>query len=37
MRMGAMGELGLINAQGAVDDHANLVVVDLAQMAYLLG
>lgn len=37
MRMGAMGELGLINAQGAVEDHANLVVVDLAQMAYLLG
>ncbi|PJI99578.1 purine-binding chemotaxis protein CheW [Acidovorax sp. 69] len=37
MRMGAMGELGLINAKGAVDDHANLVVVDLAQMAYLLG
>ena len=37
MRMGAMGELGLINAQGAVEDHANLVVVDLAQMAYMLG
>ena len=37
MRMGAMGELGLINAKGAVADHANLVVVDLAQMAYLLG
>ena len=36
MRMGAMGELALINARGAVD-HANLVVVDLAQMAYLLG
>ena len=36
MRMGAMGEFGLINAKGAVD-HANLVVVDLAQMAYLLG
>ena len=36
MRMGAMGEIGLINAKGAVD-HANLVVVDLAQMAYLLG
>lgn len=36
MRMGAMGELGLINAQGAVD-HTNLMVVDLAQMAYLLG
>jgi len=36
MRMGAMGELGLINAKGAVD-HTNLVVVDLAQMAYLLG
>lgn len=37
MRMGAMGELVLINAKGAVADHANLVVVDLAQMAYLLG
>lgn len=37
MHMGAMGELGLINAKGAVADHANLVVVDLAQMAYLLG
>lgn len=36
MRMGAMGELGLINARGAVE-HTNLVVVDLAQMAYLLG
>ena len=36
MRMGAMGEFGLINAKGAVD-HTNLVVVDLAQMAYLLG
>ena len=36
MRMGAMGEFGLINAKGALD-HANLVVVDLAQMAYLLG
>lgn len=36
MRMGAMGELGLINAKGALD-HANLVVVDLAQIAYLLG
>lgn len=36
MRMGAMGEIGLINAKGAVD-HTNLVVVDLAQMAYLLG
>ena len=36
MRMGAMGEFGLINARGAAD-HANLVVVDLAQMAYLLG
>lgn len=36
MRMGAMGELGLINARGAVQ-HTNLVVVDLAQMAYLLG
>ncbi len=36
MRMGAMGELGLINAKGALD-HANLVVVDLAQVAYLLG
>ncbi len=36
MRMGAMGDLALINARGAVD-HANLVVVDLAQMAYLLG
>lgn len=36
MRMGAMGELGLINARGAVA-HTNLVVVDLAQMAYLLG
>ena len=36
MRMGTMGEFGLINARGAVD-HANLVVVDLAQMAYLLG
>ena len=34
--MGAMGEMGLINARGAVD-HANLVEVDLAQMAYLLG
>ena len=36
MRMGAMGEFGLINAKGAVE-HTNLVVVDLAQMAYLLG
>ena len=36
MRMGAMGELGLINAKGALD-HANLVVVDLGQIAYLLG
>ena len=36
MRMGAMGELGLINAKGALD-HVNLVVVDLAQMASLLG
>ena len=36
MSMGAMGEMGLINARGAVD-HANLVEVDLAQMAYLLG
>ena len=36
MRMGAMGELGLITARGALD-HANLVVVDLAQIAYLLG
>lgn len=36
MRMGAMGEFGLINAKGAAD-HTNLVVVDLAQMAYLLG
>ncbi|MDY0106551.1 MAG: chemotaxis protein CheW [Giesbergeria sp.] len=36
MRMGAMGEMGLINATGAVA-HTNLVVVDLAQMAYLLG
>lgn len=36
MRMGAMGELGLINAKGA-EDHENLVVVDLAQVAYLLG
>ena len=36
MRMGAMGELGLINAKGALN-HANLVVVDLAQMAYMLG
>lgn len=36
MRMGAMGEFGLINARGAVE-HTNLVVVDLAQMAYLLG
>ena len=37
MRMGAMGELGLLNAKGALDDHANLVIVELAQMAYLLG
>lgn len=36
IRMGAMGELGLINAKGAVD-HANLVLVDLSEMAYLLG
>lgn len=36
MRMGSMGELGLITARGALD-HANLVVVDLAQIAYLLG
>lgn len=36
MRLGAMGEFGLINACGAVE-HANLVVLDLAQMAYLLG
>ncbi len=36
MRMGALGEFGLINAKGAVD-HANLVVVDLAQMAHMLG
>ncbi len=36
MRMGAMGELGLINAKGALD-HVNLVEVDMAQMAYLLG
>lgn len=36
MRMGAMGELGLINAKGALN-HVNLVVVDLAQIAYLLG
>lgn len=33
---GAMGEFGLINAKGALN-HANLVVVDLAQMAYMLG
>lgn len=36
VRMGAVGELGLINAKGA-EDHANLVVLDLAQMAYMLG
>jgi len=36
MRMGALGEFGLINAKGSVD-HANLVVVDLAQMAHMLG
>ncbi len=36
MRMGAMGEFELINAKGA-EDHANLVVIDLAQMAYMLA
>src|SRR3990167_2241905 len=36
MRMGAMGEFGLNNAKGEIG-RANLVVVDLAQMAYLLG
>ena len=36
MRMGAMGEFELINAKGA-EDHANLVVMDLAQMAYMLA
>lgn len=36
MRMGALGEFGLINAKGTVE-HANLVVVDLAQMAHMLG
>ena len=36
MRMGAMGEFGMINAKGAID-HTNLVEVDLAQMAHLLG
>lgn len=36
MRMGAIGEFGLINAKGA-EDHANLVVMDLAQMAYMLA
>lgn len=36
MCMGALGEFGLINANGTVK-HANLVVVDLAQMAHMLG
>lgn len=36
MRMGAMGELALIHAKGS-PEHASLVVVDLAQLAYLLG
>ena len=36
MRIGAMGEFELINAKGA-EDHANLVVMDLAQMAYMLA
>jgi purine-binding chemotaxis protein CheW len=36
MRIGAMGEFELINAKGA-EDHANLVVIDLAQMAYMLA
>lgn len=36
LRMAAVGELSLINAEGAAD-HVNLVVVDLAQIAHMLG
>ena len=36
LRMAAVGDLSLINAEGAAD-HVNLVVVDLAQIAHMLG